>query len=1271
MQCALRRTSRNVEKVANGGSALPKKSLGRNGRKFYPKEPQVSAIILRDSEQRCFIVTLVTVELDASWKFLAPVVMPLQEADQRNCLASGAQAKLDDAQPVFQSPAFLFLADQQKADSGEDHASSANSSMDSSSSGASVPSWDKGPLNRGIKGAKVSAGYCQKNCDGSIDSSGASGSPDSINDFQKINKPTKRSSKKKVKKKGKQHKKRSSRSTGAKAVRKEIIFDTCTENDSSWVGHNLENAADTNVSFQKSAIETVDNEDSSNDVLNFSVATTTTTSCSDDVDELETDATLPHEFSAGISTGMTHATEEIISNSDEEDTNGLLKQSCNQDDFCSGNVSDACSIVSDSFSDGWNCDGSTNRNNEAFIQSSGMTSNNETTYSNHGTSLRSQWSNVVTAAYNKSCQTKCSGRGCSSSDIQTASSENRGRKSRKSCQAIDINGSTGKDSSHAIWKKIPKSDVGECVYDPKTVNAGDSPFDAPKKASLCAGQDVFVGLGNSKHETRKSPAYLDEMSAEMDTLERLSNVVDSEASSLKSEDDRSWKKVSGKSKRKSSLGSKQEHNLSSRKGADAGKYKSPSSLKMNGQKETSGISSIMNRQKSVPVSSRSLHNSHHRGGISLNDQVNSSSESIANKVCLGGSKSADDVHYSMSNSHAQTTQNRIHLLSRVLNSLEEACQLETDSDDTSVFRKDLPGDAHLAMSSECKGAVKLENDVPDAHDRIQDHNLESISQKWIPVERNDTEMLRANGSGCSPISYLDAAHIDGLRSGKELSLNSHFSVSLSGNGSTCFGTSIDLEDRASPHDEGHSDKLRSCTLRMPKEHGGKHTASNSAHKLNHQGISNSDIDSYKIAQVVSDAYRWQIESEGVQLATGSPLAEFERLLHSASPVLDETCSVQHCNYCSRDLLIGDSLCRHQIPNIPLSSLWQWYERPGSYGLEVRADDYYNSKRSGSNQLGFCAYFVPFLSAVQLFGHSGDSTCTSHAMPGCDVVKVCDRDAFSENMCLPQPSREGSRSTSFNVCSVHDSQTSPSSCQAGACCPSNCSACPCDPDLLFEYFESEQPQQRQPLFEKLKELVRGDSSKSFLAFGDPSKLNSMHLHDLHPSSWYSVAWYPIYRIPNGNFRAAFLTYHSLGHFIRRNTSPNFPSGDACIVAPVMGLQSYNAQGECWFQLRNSTAVQREGTPCLDMSKILKDRLRTLEQTASVMARAVIRKGGQKSMNRHPDYEFFLSRSRYVLHFFSCSQSLLRADAFYRSNAEIIHENGLLCVTLSIMLEYGQG
>ena len=56
----------------------------------------------------------------------------------------------------------------------------------------------------------------------------------------------------------------------------------------------------------------------------------------------------------------------------------------------------------------------------------------------------------------------------------------------------------------------------------------------------------------------------------------------------------------------------------------------------------------------------------------------------------------------------------------------------------------------------------------------------------------------------------------------------------------------------------------------------------------------------------------------------------------------------------------------------------------------------------------------------------------------------------------------------------------------------------------------------------------------------------------------MAWYPIYRIPVGSFRAAFLTYHSLGHLVNRIIKSDSSTLDSCIASPAVGLESYNAQ-----------------------------------------------------------------------------------------------------------------
>ena len=56
--------------------------------------------------------------------------------------------------------------------------------------------------------------------------------------------------------------------------------------------------------------------------------------------------------------------------------------------------------------------------------------------------------------------------------------------------------------------------------------------------------------------------------------------------------------------------------------------------------------------------------------------------------------------------------------------------------------------------------------------------------------------------------------------------------------------------------------------------------------------------------------------------------------------------------------------------------------------------------------------------------------------------------------------------------------------------------------------------------------------------------------------FSVAWYPAYTVPEGrsSFKAAFLTYHSLAHFVQGAAGPSVDGPSF----PVVGLMSYNAQ-----------------------------------------------------------------------------------------------------------------
>lgn len=393
-----------------------------------------------------------------------------------------------------------------------------------------------------------------------------------------------------------------------------------------------------------------------------------------------------------------------------------------------------------------------------------------------------------------------------------------------------------------------------------------------------------------------------------------------------------------------------------------------------------------------------------------------------------------------------------------------------------------------------------------------------------------------------------------------------------------------------------------------------------SHEMGNQLSPCFETDLTKIIEAVDGSYRLFVATEGIQQVTGGALAEVEKVLHSASPLIKTDC-VNMCSICFKNQILGDPLSSFQVPNVSLKSLWQWYEKPGSYGLEVKVDDLY-SNRSRTGLSKFCAYFVPYLSAVQLFARSGRPSHHPNNETEESLVGTCEACKTSKSITslaslpifsklLPQPRRKADKRLS----------------SSGKREDFNNSICreQIADELIFEYFDSDQPQHRRPLFDMIQEMMRGDSLSSCHFFGDPSKLGSLKLKELHPASWYAVAWYPIYRIPDGNFRASFLTYHSFGRFVSRSTSSTTKGCIISVLSPVVGLQSYNAQGECWFEPKNSDfGVDTASSE--NPSEILKDRLQSLERAACTMSRATVRKGNLECTNRHPDYEFFVSRRR---------------------------------------------
>lgn len=203
-------------------------------------------------------------------------------------------------------------------------------------------------------------------------------------------------------------------------------------------------------------------------------------------------------------------------------------------------------------------------------------------------------------------------------------------------------------------------------------------------------------------------------------------------------------------------------------------------------------------------------------------------------------------------------------------------------------------------------------------------------------------------------------------------------------------------------------------------------------------------------------------------------SEFERFLHSASPILCRSHDVFSGQTCKAKQVAGISVHRDEPLNLSLGSLWQWYEKPGCYGLEVIAEDCENSKKLGIDHFEFRAYFIPSLSAVQLFRRcmpcpTGKSDVMTETVTGkpqemnetvrfagatlIPIYSILVPQHHTENKPILPPQNHVSDSQPPSSCKKENEINRPVG--------SNFAD---DIELLFEYFEYEQPQQRRPLFE---------------------------------------------------------------------------------------------------------------------------------------------------------------------------------------------------------------
>ncbi|KAF7029498.1 hypothetical protein CFC21_041226 [Triticum aestivum] len=256
------------------------------------------------------------------------------------------------------------------------------------------------------------------------------------------------------------------------------------------------------------------------------------------------------------------------------------------------------------------------------------------------------------------------------------------------------------------------------------------------------------------------------------------------------------------------------------------------------------------------------------------------------------------------------------------------------------------------------------------------------------------------------------------------------------------------------------------------------------------------------------------------------------------------------------------------PYFVLDDLWEAYKEWSAYGAGVPL------VLDGCD--GVVQYYVPYLSAIELYGDS--SVLQSSSNPRLHMMDDSDED-FHDSSSDGSSDYEHVRVKHFAQ-EGFSRDVGESGVTHGR--------------LLFQYLEFDSPFCREPLTDKISSL-----SARFPG------LRTLRSCDLSARSWMSIAWYPIYRIPTGptlkDLDACFLTFHQLS---------NCPQGDNLwapdstpnIPLPVFGLASYKFSNSVW----SSTDGDWKLASCL-------------RQAAADWLR--------DSRAGHPDYQFFVSHGAY--------------------------------------------
>ncbi|KAL6635409.1 hypothetical protein ACP70R_028080 [Stipagrostis hirtigluma subsp. patula] len=291
----------------------------------------------------------------------------------------------------------------------------------------------------------------------------------------------------------------------------------------------------------------------------------------------------------------------------------------------------------------------------------------------------------------------------------------------------------------------------------------------------------------------------------------------------------------------------------------------------------------------------------------------------------------------------------------------------------------------------------------------------------------------------------------------------------------------------------------------------------------------------------------------------------------------------HCSYqirlcCHKELLIAIDDYFEGPNNIwqldkkdtfdyfTLEDLWEHYSESSAYGITVPL-----RLETGDT---ITQHFVPYLSAIQLY------TTKTLAVPR---SMGSETDSWSDDSIGEKLSRSWD-AASYD--SSNDEFDSPPAKHCGY--------------LNFQYSEWDPPYERAPLADKVAELAQ-----------DYPCLTSLKSAELSPSSWLSVAWYPIYHIPaHGKLKgtsASFLTYYCISSVFQDKILGDCGGSDCRTVALTpFGLVTYRMEGKLWNWRDPNAAAAGSSS----------NRLSDLHWAASSWLKQV---GAH-----HPDFSFFTSR-----------------------------------------------